>query len=1201
MKMDNKKMLANFELLLIIVSIFSFSHIYSVQDDFYFRERVDENNFLRSVFGIFVKEFKNPIFGIVSAGTGVGCCELAVDGTICATTTIDKCAEDSLFAEDTFCDSTSFCQRGCCYDEDAGIYDLNVLEDSCSMDWVPDPNCNLPGAGKGCCVLGDLVKYETLGQCETDTDELALGEEGIDWRPDLGEGQCVALGNSGEEGACVFSNGNCKLTTGEGCLNIGGDFSVGNLCTALSLGTECERTSETMCVEGRYGVYFVDSCGNRANIYDSKRANDQNYWEKIILPENSCGAETKDGNANSKTCGNCDFFEGGLCSSALTDKFNPDIGDYYCRDISCTFKGEDYENGESWCVYDGAIGNGNDVVGSRHWKYVCNQGSVQVEPCADYRNEICVQQNTEQGGEVIFRNANCAVNNWRECIDLNTKKGGIARCNDAINCRVQKVNVDGKFDFDVCTPEYPPGFDLRDTRSQSTSSTICGVASNKCTVVRKPKFLGGCEIDENEDCLTSEFGEKMNNLCTSLGDCGGAVNIKGDFQKNYKIRRSGDLPSSYINKLIAMQNPVKGDYAKIDIDYFNYLESSGVIEGIINDGGEYFIDGGSNLALGVAGISSLAAALGEGSYTLFYGIASGGLFTSPSWLAGFANAAVGVAAGSLVGQLIAEELDLNPVGTVLMMVGGSLTGGALTFSFLTQGWSGIALGPWGWAGIAIMIVASFFGSSDCDPIQVEFECKVWQPPRGGEKCEECNNDPLKPCSKYRCESLGATCELVNVGTDNELCRDAGVDDSSPPVLEPQIGIISEGQKYSNINENGFRIASLNDKCIPAYTPVTFGVTSDELSLCRFDLERREFSDMSFDFGGNFYLYNHTITFPLPDPSHGQSKGSDWDGELTLYVKCSDPSGHETPGFYNIEMCVSQGTDVTPPRVSATEPKSSSLVSFDLTSTDVSIITNELSTCKWSDSDLGYSLMTDSLTCDTDISNPGSPFGYLCSGTLNLGSGTTTKYVRCSDQPWFVGSENESKRNMMSESFVYSLVKPDKKIEIDSVLPSEDFEIPSEFTTVNLEVLTSGGGDLHKCSYSFSGYENMIAFFETGVDKTHKQPLNLGEGNHEIFVECKDETRDSARGSTNFVITQDTGVPEVARVWAEEGEIFILTEENAECRYDLNSCNFDWSESVGIGTETLHVIDSQKGRKYYVKCRDEFGNAPVECSIVVAGV
>jgi hypothetical protein len=33
----------------------------------------------------------------------------------------------------------------------------------------------------------------------------------------------------------------------------------------------CGKTTNTVCVEGKDEVYFVDSCGNVANIYDASK------------------------------------------------------------------------------------------------------------------------------------------------------------------------------------------------------------------------------------------------------------------------------------------------------------------------------------------------------------------------------------------------------------------------------------------------------------------------------------------------------------------------------------------------------------------------------------------------------------------------------------------------------------------------------------------------------------------------------------------------------------------------------------------------------------------------------------------------------------------------------------------------------------------------------------------------------------------
>jgi len=228
---------------------------------------------------------------------------------------------------------------------------------------------------------------------------------------------------------------------------------------------------------------------NPANIYDAKKIDDADYWNKVIPLNNTCGADKS--NAQSPTCGNCNRFAGGICASADKNNFKVDDGSFFCKDTSCLFKGVKYKNGESWCVYDGAIGNGNDVVGSRDWKYVCSQGVIQVEPCADYRNQICVQSKSfkSDGKKVNFNNAACVANNWRECISLNGKKG-MKECAKTLNCRVDHIDIADKFSFNICLPKYPAGFSFTNPRYQKTATALCGMATQTCTVIRKSKILG---------------------------------------------------------------------------------------------------------------------------------------------------------------------------------------------------------------------------------------------------------------------------------------------------------------------------------------------------------------------------------------------------------------------------------------------------------------------------------------------------------------------------------------------------------------------------------------------------------------------------------------------------------------------------------------------------------------------------------------
>jgi hypothetical protein len=1225
MKLNEKRIVASFELIVMITSMFAFSYflyssrgvvdeldkLYEVRDKLV-AEKIAEikvknqalelpkKEVISLAINSFIKKMNEPIIPTVSAQEN-GCCSLSSSGEKCKTTTEEECTGQ--FAEGAVCASTSFCQKGCCFDEGSGAYDKNVLKSDCPSSWVGDPNCNMPAANLGCCVLGTSTTFETEGQCEVDTISRALGNGTVvDWDGGLDEAGCLARSMTQKEGACVLAGKACKFVTETDCLNYKGQFSEGYLCTSPKLGASCNMTEQTTCVDGKDGVYFVDSCGNPANIYDSTRKSDLAYWDKVIAPEEICGnGDILGGNAKSPSCGNCNRFMGGICSSASEDNIKVNLGNFYCKDTSCTYMGSKYKNGESWCVYDGKIGDGDDVVGSRHWKYVCSQGAIQIEPCADYRNQICIQSDTlgVNDTEVEFRNAVCIANNWRECIDLNSQKEGLEKCEKTINCRLERVAIADQFKFSMCTPKYPGGFNLSDERYLETAQKICAMADQTCKVLYKAKTWGGCELAANGGCLKEGFAQGMNDVCRKLGDCGGEVNILGTYTSNHKVEESSDLSETWISKLVAMATPVAGQYANVE-DYSEFLEAAG----LIGDPADPTVEKEKGpsmmskvaIAAGTGGLvwaagSALASSVAVGPVT-----ASGATAAIPgsAGMAGFAGAAMGAGIGMMVGFMIAKQMGLSPGGSILMGIGGAMIGASLAMTMITGMWWCL---PCLMIGLVLLLIAMYF-KAKCEAMNkdVKFTCKPWEPPTGGDDCEKCNADPLKPCSEYRCKSLGAACELINVGMENETCHSIK-DDGTAPTLNPQLGVISENETYSDISKEGFRITSTDGECIKAYTPLTFGVVTNELSHCKFDVAAKSFAEMNYDLGGASYQYNHTTTFTLPDPSHGQSQGSNWTGGLTFYVKCQDAFGHENPEFYTINSCVKEGPDKTAPVIRALNPENNKMVGFGATSQNFSVVTNELANCKWDSADVSYEAMMNVMTCGDEFGRPSLPQGYLCKGNLAVGSGENKYYIRCMDQPWLDSLNRSSERNANQEGTLYILKRSDKKITIDWIEPSKDFETNTEVTTINLEVQTSGGGEWHFCSYSFSGYDKMIEMFETGDSKIHKQPLNRPAGTDKIYVKCTDETEDFVQAETEFKIIYDTSSPQIARVWQEGGLIHITTTEDAECVYTTEDCRYSWDKGDSMGNGKEHTITAVVGKKYYIKCRDEYLNTPRDCSLV----
>ena len=1078
MKIKSKKTVASFKLVLIIILISSFSYFIFESD-------------------------------IVSSAEATGCCEVLENGVNCVDdATSNECA--SSFAEGSSCEDTPFCKKGCCFDSNAGICGANVLNKDCpgNLEWDgTDSFCTREGCEKGCCFLGTSTSYGTRNECSLDTQIRALGTDAfVDWRRDVGMAECFSRGNLEDEGACILSNGDCFFRTVGKCFDDQGDFFEGKLCTSQDLNTSCVMTDQTKCVEGRDGVYFKDSCGNRANIYDSSKVGDQDYWNDVVKVEDSCGAGDSGGNANSASCGNCNRFDGGICRLALDDGFDVDYGNYYCKDASCEYKGEEYGNGESWCEYDGKVGDGDDVVGSLHRSYHCNFGKVNQLTCADYRNEICAQKVVLDNvtGET-FRVGECVINPWRNCINLNFDVDGkinenlVEECDNATGCRIENVDIADNFNFSICTPEHPGGFDLSyDEDGYEDMKNICNIASQKCKVVRKAKLFGGCKYIANRKCLDEGFAEGMNDFCRKLGDCGLEANIVGEYTENYEVFRSPKLGSGWISTLVSLAEPFDDNL----VPFENYGSAVDLID------------------------------LEDNAGLIFGGSVSGG--------------------GSL--DIVVYFIPV------------------------------------------IQFIAAIFGSK-CKPIYAKFECLPWQAPFGGDNCEVCNEDP-ESCTKYRCQSLGAACGLLDEGTIGQVCYDANPGDSTPPILE--FGDRDSAEEVNLvITPTGYNLTNINGGCLDAGLLVNIGVTTSELAQCKYAFERMNYENMSF-FESGYRTYEHDILVPLEDPSHGQSQGINWSGDLTVYIKCKDAHGNQgpiDPHFYTIGMCVNQGPDTTPPPIYLILPPSESLVKFGATSSEVSVMTLELSTCRWSLEDKDYSLMDNEMSCKDELGDRSSPYGYVCTDNLTVENENNYYYIRCKDQPWL----NESdERNANTISELYVLNRPEEKINIEIIKPDTDFKSPTKFTPIEISVKTAGGGEKHICSYSFSDYVNVIRMGETGSKGIHKQSLNQGllSGRKTLYIECVDETGDKVQETSTFRITHDTSTPQIARVWQVGNNLNIVTNEFADCRYSTNSCRYNWENGTSMGELRTHTIKVSKGKTYYVKCSDEYGNLPSGCSVQI---
>jgi len=78
----------------------------------------------------------------------------------------------------------------------------------------------------------------------------------------------------------------------------------------------------------------------------------------------------------------------------------------------------------------------------------------------------------------------------------------------------------------ACLPDVPPGLKIW---TAGDAQSICALGNSKCVVTYGKKLLGGKDCVDNCECLEPSYAQKMNEVCTGLGDCGAYVNIAGKY------------------------------------------------------------------------------------------------------------------------------------------------------------------------------------------------------------------------------------------------------------------------------------------------------------------------------------------------------------------------------------------------------------------------------------------------------------------------------------------------------------------------------------------------------------------------------------------------------------------------------------------------------------------------------------------------
>lgn len=517
-------------------------------------------------------------------------------------------------------------------------------------------------------------------------------------------------------------------------------------------------------------------------------------------------------------------------------------------------------------------------------------------------------------------------------------------------------------------------------------------------------------------------------------------------------------------------------------------------------------------------------------------------------------------------------------------------------------WGVIQVAMWVWT---IYNLIDLLGAKSVKG-KVTFICKSWEAPDGGSQCHVCNEGEL-PCSEYRCRSLGKACQVVNQGTEEELCYNMLPNDAS----SPRIIADKEAMKDLQIQEQTNRGFTITERIQP-FTPVSLAIITDEPAQCKYSGESgTDFEEMQYDFGSSLFLMEHNMTFALSaELAADQALQLTNGGEYTIYLRCKDPNGNTNERDYYIKFGIDNGPDLTPPKVEQTSILSGTYIASGIEAVALDVFVNEPAQCRWDTRDLEYDMMENDFVCLASGYSADNLGTYKCSGSLpmqqadplnledNGDDGNSTEpgqspgniennfYFRCKDR--------EGNKNF--QSYRFSLIST-VSLEIIETSPEG---VLTTGTNIELRVKTQGGAEngVAVCGLSLQnvGFSQMPAFQNTEA-ATHTQTLlKLDEGDYVYYVLCMDQGGNEARSTIEFTVESDTSIPELVYVFKDEqlGILHITTDEPTKCEYADSP--FVFGQGIPMtpagGFSEDHEAALQSNMIYVILCRDEFENEAI---------
>ncbi len=1066
----------------------------------------------------------------------LGCCEKTKDGNYCEEVSREDCdVASGAYDENLDCEEASFCAEekgGCCFFEDRGECIGEVLQRECSdRDGRHfDSGCeSVPECTQGCSIIWSQCTLTT----KTENERLRETYDNIEVQfiEGLDASECRAQCSQQEFGCCI-SDGAYRFVMRAECE---GTFESDKICSSLE-NSPCEPRKGSGCYDG--SLYWEDSCGNKEEVKENCSYSEGRYCKD-------------DEENNVAECINVN------CETSYTDKWN----------VHDPKLGGPRENAESWCIYESPTGNYLDKPGSRHYRHACLNGEEVVEPCRNFREEVCIQGS--DGGSQTFsqRDVSGIPNYDLSPIAENDEAYVVRNGLSGADC-IENSIYDGVSSSSTTVPLGFAFWESQGIAGMNAFGLINLLGGGRFGALQGligPQQVVSGLASQRNDLLRTESSRNADAICSAADE---SVTVKWIVPKGPLSTCSPEcIENCWAEKELF---PNVGKWITKKADECKALGDCGIDFGVESD-----------------------LPSGLGSFTVFWkGDAPGPRPTAVNpvkvvWW----GAARGVFGGMKhLSNEFSGFLDLiKRAGDLLMKRGGGGGGSGFDFGAVGIGAgigaTGFVLGPvFGIGGIIIgAILGIFLGGCEEVTKTVSVSCSAWQPLAGGANCGLCkqpdkfetlktiDGDSLNVCSEYRCRALGSTCEYIET-LDGPDCIDSAPNDINPPEITPNLDVLEEqGFRIKDNGRSGFVIENL----LPAFEPIVLAIKTNEPAQCSYTTDFNEASNDINEYPDTFTSgltrdHRKIISYPLSDAREVV--------ETTYYVKCQDRNGYANPAPYAIKFSTQPEPDITPPII--VNVVGAEFLKAGENSTRITALVDDAHNveCRFAKQDISYGDMPEGnqMLCENYRADD---LVFRCHAELNdLIVGENKFFIKCIDPE---GSNSQS-----DAAFEYN-VKGTEALEVIVLADSPSGII---FTNdITLAVQTSKGAENGNavCEYSKNG-ASFIEFRHTGETQHSQSQTRLQKGHYIYDIRCKDIAMNEVTIKIEFDVAEDTDAPALLNVYKEGGILYIILNEESNC--ETSDIDFEFGSGIQMTDpgETVHTIEINKDR-FIIKCRDSFEN------------